>query len=676
MRGISFSKVIQEACIQEAGTRELVGGVRDIETFLAPESLAKLEKHHDGVYCFAVFHPRIDEHVAAYLASDAPAVDAGQHMLLLFPTQKEIRTPRQLKLQDLDIGIELAVKEHPAGLLLATFYPGPDRVALPGLVFCGSVLDVADAVYVPLADASTVADTARRCREVFLLAERAYLRTPDKAQFIPALAALLDAARIHHQRSGSASAVVLLSTAYRSVAARRGDLGTVVSDRVSREEKGKMMRYLESEEIEHVRDAALRRRLDRDVLLGELPVDYASDLPRHPALKQQLDGDLTALNAQEPLVDGTVPLQVWLRKALSLSRSYTEGAIFERALRKVEQKVLDPEQAALSEVLSSLDDDALRGVAQSAGQAPPADAFTLVRAAAPRKGGLDALISAAVARRIDGVLLDLAAKRGLAAATPAAIEKAIKDSAPAQDPGPWSAKFHRSQASVCRIDVAAGGGWARAGTGFLVGPDLVLTNHHVIADLAGQADASDKILFRFGVRRAVEGGRLEEGPIVAPAKGSWLLAGAPPSQHELGVPGAAAEPAPHELDFALIRLARPLGDELEGPSRRGWIEVRESTALAPYAVGQPLLILGYPAPEPLKLTGGKITEIRGPRLRYDAGSDAGSSGSACFNFSLDLVGLHNGSVPGMEANQGVPVQFIARFCREKHGIEFPAYIGT
>lgn len=100
---------------------------------------------------------------------------------------------------------------------------------------------------------------------------------------------------------------------------------------------GWVTRYLTPPQLVEVRDAALRRGLDRNVLLGDLPADFVSDLPLRGNPKQQMDSDLTSLNRLGPLPppNGPVPLVIWLEKAASLTKSYPEHAVFTNALRVV-----------------------------------------------------------------------------------------------------------------------------------------------------------------------------------------------------------------------------------------------------------------------------------------------------------------------------------------------------
>jgi hypothetical protein len=91
-------------------------------------------------------------------------------------------------------------------------------------------------------------------------------------------------------------------------------------------------------------------------------------------------------------------------------------------------------------------------------------------------------------------------------------------------------------------------------------------------------------------------------------------------------------------------------------------------------VGDPAFILEHPAGAPLQLAAGTITEVLARRVRYDANTVAGASGSPSLDAARDLVALHHVGDPSASAptyNQGIPTHLIAAFC-EARGIAFTA----
>lgn len=199
------------------------------------------------------------------------------------------------------------------------------------------------------------------------------------------------------------------------------------------------------------------------------------------------------------------------------------------------------------------------------------------------------------------------------------------------------------QGQVCWIDIPDGGG-----TGFLVGPDLVLTNEHVINPLREGAVSSADVKCLFDYKEAIDGTRLgrKKTTEVALYTDKWLEDWRPTSKYDWDP--TKGDASKEEMDFALIRLAKEVGELPVGPnatdpeaSRRGWIDaVKEPPAVT---AGNQVFLLQHPEGEPLQLAVGEVTGYNGnsTRLRYNANSKHGSSGSPCFNADLQLVALHH-----------------------------------
>jgi hypothetical protein len=214
----------------------------------------------------------------------------------------------------------------------------------------------------------------------------------------------------------------------------------------------------------------------------------------------------------------------------------------------------------------------------------------------------------------------------------------------------WIAQGFKEAGRVCRIERDR----VALGTGFLVGPDLVLTNWHVVKH-ALPANNTDDLACRFDFAVDPAGGtRNGEEIDVEP---SGIIAWSPCSSAELTPNPDVPPPTTDQLDYALLRLSKPAG------TTRGWMNLAgDAPKLAADAA---MLIIQHPAADPLKLamdTEAVIGEkFGGLRLRYRTNTDHGSSGAPCLSMDWKLVALHHLGDPALGTpvyNQGIPIGLI------------------
>lgn len=239
-------------------------------------------------------------------------------------------------------------------------------------------------------------------------------------------------------------------------------------------------------------------------------------------------------------------------------------------------------------------------------------------------------------------------------ATPssAGLQKIIRDDNPTLDINAWRVRLTELELRVCRIDIDG----RPKGTGFLVGPDVVLTNFHVVEEIVTgkKVSASVSCLFDYKV---LANNKLNAGTRVQLAAGQGVLASSPYSAAEKAAKPDSALPTEDELDFALLRLDRPFASEPQA-SPRGH-EVLPAFP-AEFKPGQGIIIAQHPAGAPMKLAIDTQSVIginaNGTRVRYKTSTEGGSSGSPVYDMLWNLCALHHYGDPSYHSptyNQGV-----------------------
>lgn len=226
------------------------------------------------------------------------------------------------------------------------------------------------------------------------------------------------------------------------------------------------------------------------------------------------------------------------------------------------------------------------------------------------------------------------------------------------------------------------------GTGFLVGRNYLLTNHHVL-------DSEEKVQ-QFSAEFRYELDHLgNQGKTV---------------QYELD---SSFFKTDEKLDYTLVKVKHKTDDErrkdelafweagdnfgwlpmsedptviappLKGEKRRIFLEkvCQENIELNPYMkeklsrgdlAGEPAIIIQHPKGryKEIVLFNNQIQEIYNDFFQYETDADLGSSGSPVFNLSFQLVGLHQGALVKIEnaesiGNIGVRISQIVKSLKEK-----------
>jgi hypothetical protein len=220
----------------------------------------------------------------------------------------------------------------------------------------------------------------------------------------------------------------------------------------------------------------------------------------------------------------------------------------------------------------------------------------------------------------------------------------------------WQDRLIKIERQVCRIESDGNA----LGTGFLVGPDTVLTNWHVF-EIAKSAGKVSQLGCRFDYVR-LPNGQTDFGQLVM-LDGAGALDTSPYSAAEKSGNPDNILPTLDELDYALLRLAAPVGEQQVEGAPRGWITLPK--AILPLPANAPILIVQHPEGTPMKLALDTQAVIglndNRTRMRYRTNTDPGSSGSPVFTMDWDIVALHHYGDPKWQNplfNQGVPIEMV------------------
>jgi hypothetical protein len=243
--------------------------------------------------------------------------------------------------------------------------------------------------------------------------------------------------------------------------------------------------------------------------------------------------------------------------------------------------------------------------------------------------------------------------------------------------------LERAMRSICAIE----GVGSKAGTGTLIGPDLVLTNYHVVDRLIGNNADFEGAECRFDYR-IVEGHLLEANGAQTIFKIREVVIFSPPSPGDIRGGGDVFDD--DKLDFAIVRLDGQPG-RLPDAERniRGWIALPWKKDVADPDIGLEVCILQHPYEEggaamlqPLKSDYTEFVDARSDPARGAAGALAryvhegatrrGSSGGPCFSttYGFVLIAIHNASLDGdggdaRSRGQAIPLRRICGFIERR-----------
>ncbi|MFG2981621.1 trypsin-like peptidase domain-containing protein [Streptomyces sp. NPDC048258] len=326
--------------------------------------------------------------------------------------------------------------------------------------------------------------------------------------------------------------------------------------------------YLSQDDVVQLRDTAVEAGLTdpalRSLLFAGILPKYRGSLPLLAAPGQQVHSDLNEMNRVERLIDGTVPLAVWLRNAAD--------QLTDAAARDVVLKAMD------------------RVVRDAAGEPDVAPDV-------PTGETKEEIIF-----RDDTVPFDFLSGGALAGSSVARV------------------KVLPYQGGALLQPVAL----PHSGTGWLIAPDLLVTNHHVV-NARKRTDGQQQVAEPVDLRLQAQGSRSrfdylsEDDADTEEARASELVA------------------CDEELDYAVLRLT--------GAPPRPFLRV----ATAPLAVAKDtpvaLNIIQHPGGEPkrIALRNNLAFEADDRDVRYFTDTRGGSSGSPVLTDDWTVVALHRGT---------------------------------
>ncbi|MEV7615097.1 trypsin-like peptidase domain-containing protein [Streptomyces sp. NPDC089799] len=327
--------------------------------------------------------------------------------------------------------------------------------------------------------------------------------------------------------------------------------------------------YLSWDEIVRLKDTAVEQGLadpmTRQLLFAGILPKYRASLPQFPAPGQQVLSDLNSMNRVERLIDGSIPLALWLRNAVDQLTEAAARDLYQGALDRVSR-----DSAGEPDVAADL----------PTGETKEEIVFRDDTVPFGFLGG-GALAGTSVAR------VKVLPYEGGALLQPLALP--------------------------------------HNGTGWLIAPGLLVTNHHVVnarkrtADERPVADPADLRLQAVNSRSRFDYLAEEDLDTDGEVTAGDLVA------------------CDEELDFAILRLS----GAPERPFLRIATEPLRVTPDMPVAVN----IIQHPGGEPkrIALRNNLVFEADDRDLKYFTDTRGGSSGSPVLTDDWTVVALHRGT---------------------------------
>ncbi|MFB7371483.1 trypsin-like peptidase domain-containing protein [Streptomyces sp. NPDC056222] len=325
--------------------------------------------------------------------------------------------------------------------------------------------------------------------------------------------------------------------------------------------------YLSPEDVVRVRNAALDAGLAentvRPLLFAGTTAHFRASLPTMDTPLRQLHSDLHTMNQVERLIDGTVPLEVWLRNAIAQTVEAGPLTVLQRALDNVARDAAgEPD----------LPPEMMPGETKEE-----------------------------IIFRDDTVPFEFLHGGVLAGASVARLKVPPYESGRPQQPA-----------------------YPHAGTGWIIAPGLLITNHHVVYARTRSPGARPQV--------AEEDLRLQ----VANSRSRFDY-GADETETEEVTAGALIA-WDEALDYAVLRLS-------DGPEPRPMLRIATAPLLLNGTEPVAVNIIQHPGGQPKRvaLRNNLVFQADERDVRYFTDTRSGSSGSPVFTDDWTVVALHRGT---------------------------------
>lgn len=310
----------------------------------------------------------------------------------------------------------------------------------------------------------------------------------------------------------------------------------------------------------------------------------------------------------------------------------------------------------------------------------PTEIYNVITAAEDEDWTEELLRAARLWRPTNTKLLLFAQQFGLALKTPSepelksTFERMVRPNNKVIDVALWREKLAQIEGQICRVEVRDGGETS-FGTGFLLGPDVIMTNYHVVQHVIKGDISTKNVSFLFDFKKTTNT-PLPGIPYYLAEKDWYIDYSEYSSLDE--VRNSWDRPCDEDkLDYALMRLSAQAGEERIGgeanknphASVRGWIEV--PTIERELRSGSELFIMQHKDGDQLTLAldTNSITQTNtnNTRVFYKTNTDEGSSGAPCFDIDWQLVALHQGGDTHYQPkyNQGIPFSAITKLLTKR-----------